>query len=69
MKKTLAVSWVVFMVALTIASLIAIFSGIVYFISNTIGWIFVAALFGLGAGMTILFKITSWADDILSGKD
>jgi hypothetical protein len=69
MKKTLATLWVIFMVALTLASLIAIFAGIVYFISNTIGWISVAALFGLGAGMTILFKITSWADNILSGKE
>jgi hypothetical protein len=69
MKKTLALSWVAFMVVLTLASLLAIFAGIISFITNTIGWLAVAAVFGLGAGMTILFKITSWADDILSKKE
>lgn len=69
MKKALALSWVVFMVLLTIASLIAVMAGILSFITNTIGWLAVAAVFGLGAGMTILFKITNWADEILSKKD
>ena len=65
MKKILALSWVAFMIILTLSSAIAIAGAIFTFLINTVGWLPIVALFGLGSGMTILFKITTWADNVL----
>jgi len=68
MEVLLARVWVAFMVIVTIVSAIAFVGGVSYFIINTIGWIPILAVAGLGAGMTILFKITSWAEKVLERK-
>ena len=69
MKILLARLWVAFMVILTISSAVALAGGLTYFIIGIIGWLPIVALAGLGAGMTILFKITSWADEVLERKN
>lgn len=65
MQVFLAKLWVVFMVVLTLASAIALLGWLGWFIVTVIGWVPLVALAGMGAGMTVLFKITSWADKVL----
>lgn len=65
MKVFIAKLWVVLMILITLSSIIALIAGLAAFVINVIGWVPLLAVFGLGAAMTVLFKITAWADSVL----